>query len=144
MKQTAKRPFLSQILWGLLAGLLWTAGFFAAFPVFRYAHIFGVIPLGILAGALCVLLLTRRGWKGWLFGALVSGILSLSLLSLLWDLPWLNAMLLVLYQGAHVTEVGFAGLFTILFYVGISLLWFLLLSGVCLAWKNRGSGKKGA
>lgn len=144
MKQTAKRPFLSQILLGLLVGFLWTAGSFAAFPVFRYAHILGVIPLGVLVGTLCVLLLTRRGWKGWLIGALVSGILSLSLIPLLWDLPWFNAMLLALYQGAHVTEVGFAGLFTILFYVGTSLLWSLPLSGTCLARKERGSGKKGA
>lgn len=136
-------PVFSPLSVGLSAGLLWTAGFFAAFPLFRYAHIFGVIPLGILAGTLGVLLLTRRGWKGWLMGSLASGVLSLSLTSLLWNLPWFNAMLLALYRGSHVTEAGFAGLFTILSYVGTSLLWFLLLSGVCLAWKDRDSDRKG-
>ena len=140
---SSRHPFLSSLRTGLSAGLLWTAGFFAAFPLFRYAHLFGVVPLGLLVGSLLILLLTRRGWKGWFEGVLAALFVCLSSTLLLWNLPWFNTMLLTLYQGFHITEAGFAGLFTILFYVGTSLLWFFLLSGVCLTWKSRTAGKEG-
>lgn len=137
---SSRPPFLSDLLRGLPPGLLWTAGFFAAFPVWRYLNLLGVVPLGLLASSLNVLLLTRRGGKGWLEGLLASLILSLPLTALLWRLPWFNAMLLALYRGCHVTEAGFAGLFTILFYVGTCLLCFPLLSCVRLAWRGRAAG----
>ncbi len=47
---------LSNLLWGLSAGLLWTAGFFAAFPVWRYANLPGTVLLSLLVAALLSLL----------------------------------------------------------------------------------------
>lgn len=116
------------VLRGTLAALFWLAGFVAAFPMWRFTFYFGVCPLAIGMGAGVGKWLCPENWETWGVGVATAVALSVLLLVLLWDMPWFNELILVLYQGFHVTEAGFAGLLTIVLYVPLSALSALIFS----------------
>lgn len=117
-----RRAVRSDLLLGLATGLLWTVGFFAAFPVWRYTNLPGTALLALAAAVLLSFLLSRRGWRSWGFSLLAGTLLAVILVPLIWSAPWFNRFYCALYEGAHVTEAGFAGLFTIFVYGALSLL----------------------
>lgn len=114
------------LLRGALAALIWLAGFVAAFPVWRLTFALGVFLLTVVVGAGAGLVLHRKGGADCGAAFVMAAALCVLLLPPLWSMPWFNEMLLALYRGLHVTEAGFAGLFTILLYVPVSILLTLL------------------
>ena len=124
------RPILPHLLRGLLAGLLWTAGFFAAFPLWRFSNLVGIILLALTAGVLASLPLSAGEVQGWKFRLPAGAGLAAVLLPLVWNSRRYSRLVLALYQGFHVTEAGFAGLFSLLIYSGVSLLCLFLTSSI--------------
>lgn len=114
------------LLRGALAALIWLAGFVAAFPVWRFTFVWGVFLLTVVVGAGAGLVLHIKGGADCGAAFVTAVALSCLLLPPLGSAAWFNEMILALYQGLHVTEAGFAGLFTILLYVPVSVLMTLL------------------
>lgn len=114
------------LLRGALAALIWLAGFVAAFPVWRFTFAWGTFLLAVGVGAGAGLVLHSKGGPGCGAAFVTAAALCILLLPPLWSMPWFNEMLLALYRGLHVTDAGFAGLFTILLYVPVSVLLTLL------------------
>jgi len=140
-----RKTVLFAWLQGLAAGLCWTAGFYIAFPVWRYASLPGTVLLAFAAGGASALLLSlgRRETEAPRLASIRSaaGVLSAAILTaLIWHASWFNAFLRALYRDCHVTEAGFAGLFTIVTYFSLSLLSLLLSASILTTHRNRRNG----
>jgi len=140
-----KKTVLFTCLQGLAAGLCWTAGFYIAFPVWRYANLPGTVLLAFAAGGASAFLLslgrqeTERPRLASIRSA--AGVLSAAVLVfLVWHAHWFTVFFNSLYQGFHVTEAGFAGLFTIVVYVFLSLLSLLLSPLILTIFRDRRTG----
>lgn len=109
-----------------LAGLMWTVGFYAAFAVWRYASILGMFPFAVLLGAVVELILPSNQAEDLLAAACTACIST----ALGWAPPYFKTFLSKLYAGFHVTESGFAGLFTIVAYITVTLACLLIFEGL--------------
>lgn len=102
--------------------------------------ILDVLPLALAVGGLSGALLGVRSGRACVLGLAAASILSLLLLPVLWNTPWFERMFLALYEGFHVTESGFAGLFTIVVYLPASALTTLAAAVVLLERRLKKSG----
>ena len=121
-----RRGICTALLWGGLAGFVWTAGLCISFVVWQYAACIGAALLAAAAGTADCVLLSREGWHGFGAGLLAAVLTAVILTPAIWSTPWVNQMFLALYRGYHVTEAGFSGIFDLLHYTGVSVLCILL------------------